>query len=177
VAALTGDTEGSAMSFYDGLGNGQTHSGALYQVSLILATIKLVEDQSKFYLLDTRPAVGNAGSEKQSIHFSGYRDRSILWRVGIGVFDQPDKNIRYAIEVCPHGGKSGRNVDVNRSVAEGAFAVQKCGGNHFSHGRRRELQLEFACIEPGHFRGVANEPVQAVALFVNDGEEFALLMS
>ena len=47
------------MGFDDGFHDRQAHAGTLYPVSLILATIKLVEDQSLFHVVDTYTLVGD----------------------------------------------------------------------------------------------------------------------
>ena len=60
VPELAGHADGAAVSFHDGLGDRQAHARALHQITLVLAAIKLVEDQTQFHLLDSRPAIGHA---------------------------------------------------------------------------------------------------------------------
>ena len=45
-------------------------------------------------------------------------------------------------------------------------------GDHVVNRQRLELQFDFAGVQPRHFRRFAHQPVQPVALFVDDRQQF-----
>ena len=68
------------------------------------------------------------------------------------------------------GGRSFAMATFTGRVARDVLALRERRGDNFRHRMGLELQFEFAGIEARHFGGVADQLVQAVALFVDDGE-------
>src|SRR6202034_4650148 len=54
-------------------------------------------------------------------------------------------------------------------------AILKRRGNQFAHAVRPGLKMYFARVQPGHFDGLADDAVDAVAFFVDDNQKFAPL--
>ena len=60
MIGLADDVDSAAMSGGDGFGDGKAHPGAVNEVALIFAAVKLIEDQAQLHFLDARAAVGDA---------------------------------------------------------------------------------------------------------------------
>ena len=52
------------MRLDNGLGDGETHAGALHTITLISATVELLEDQRLLQILDSRSLIGHADGDR-----------------------------------------------------------------------------------------------------------------
>ena len=77
VPQLASDSDLAAVSFYDSLGDGQSHASALYLQSLIAPTIKLLEDQRLLEIIDSRAMVRDARHHHPIPEFAGYLNRGL----------------------------------------------------------------------------------------------------
>ena len=87
-----------------------------------------------------------------------------------------NQNLASARQVHANARQFCRHTQIDTSIAERAFALRERGANHVRKRVRLEFQLHFARIQPRHFGGFANQPVQAIAFFVDDRQQFASLL-
>ncbi len=85
MAQLAGHADGPVLRDNQCLGNWQTHARSTYQVALVLAAIKFVEDHGLLEFIDSRTAVGDADGNRVSGQLGGDGDRLILRGIQIGI--------------------------------------------------------------------------------------------
>ena len=67
------------------------------------------------------------------------------------------------------------DLQLDRAVAQGGLEMQEGTFNQRRGFDRRTLQMNFASFEASHFGGFFDEVIEAVALFIDDGEKFELV--
>ena len=63
----------------------------------------------------------------------------------------------------------------DRARPQDSFADIQRAGNQIPRANSFQLQLDFAGLQPGHFRGFSHQTIQPVALFINDMQQFVPL--
>ncbi len=165
------------MGFEDGFGDGQSHAGALDDVTLVSAAVELVKDQVQFHFFDSGAAIGDAGDDATSLSFGGDGDGLFGRGIGIGVFNQANQHILDAVEIGADGRQSGGNLKAYGPGSEDGFALLERGGGDFGDVLGCEFKLELAGIQASHLGGVADQLVEAVAFLVDDGQQLVGLGS
>ncbi len=175
VAELAGDADGSFVRGDDGFGDREAHAGAADQIALIFAAIKLVENHGLFDVFDAGAAVGDAGGDGVAGLFGGDGDGLIFWRIEIGVVDELDDGFFDAIEIGGDWWEIVVDFDDDLAAGERGFGIGERGLDDVGNFGGLKIELDFAGFELGHFAGFFDEMIQAIALFVDDGEEFFAL--
>ena len=78
MVQLAGDGDRPAMGLNNGLGNGKSHASSLHAISLIFPTIKLVENQSLFHIINTGPLIGDTYYKSAFLKFCCDSNRSLI---------------------------------------------------------------------------------------------------
>ncbi len=81
-----------------------------------------------------------------------------------------------AVQISPHWRKIGTQFHNDVAARQRRIALGKRGLNDVADLRRREIQFKFSRLKPRHLRRFFDEPVQPVALFINDRQQFARLL-
>ena len=146
-----------------------------HAVTLVFAAIKFFENQdcsgSSIPLPRSATLVTTKSPLASAVIVMGWSARRIL----IGILDQMDQNFADAARSTrTRGSPAGISTRTSRSPSERSALVQR-GRHHILDRCGFNLQLDFAGIEPRHFAGFADEPVQSVAFLVDDGQQFVSL--
>src|SRR5258708_32828875 len=88
VPELAGHTDGSMLCGDQGLGNWQTHACSAYQIPLVFAAIKFVEDHGLLEVIDSGAAIGDADANDIPHQLRGDGNRLILRGVEVGIVNQ-----------------------------------------------------------------------------------------
>ena len=93
----------------------------------------------------------------------------------MGVIDQLDKHILSAVQIGADRGKIFGNIQDDRTVPERLLEVLQRAINDGPLQGRLHMQLNFSGFEPCHLRGFFHKAIQAITLFIDDGQKFVLL--
>src|ERR1700685_3158650 len=100
VAELAADSDGAAVEFDDGFGDGQAHAGALHARAQIASTIEFFEDHVQFHVVDACAVVGHAGHDfPAQAQFGHHVNGSVGGRIFSGIFQEMDKNLDDAVNI------------------------------------------------------------------------------
>ena len=158
------------------LAMGKAHAGALHEVALILATIKFFEDEGLLEVVNAGAAVGDAGDDEIAGRFRGDGDGLGRGRILIGVLEQMDKSLAGAGEIHANATAiPGCTFTLHDAIAESALALGKRGGDNVFDRARFELEFDFTGVQARHFTGFADQAIQAIGFFIDDGEKFLAL--
>ena len=113
---------------------------------------------------------------KIAAEFRGNGDGLVRRRILIGIFDEMNEDFRSANQVHANARQAFGNPHVNRAASEREFRLLEGGGDDVVNRVRRKMKLHFAGVQSSHFSGFADQAIQAIALFVDDGEEFVSLI-
>ena len=99
MAALAREAHRAAVRLDDGLGNRQTHPGALDAIALVATAIKFLENQILLGIVDSRTSICHAGDHKIAILLGGNRDRLLARRILVCIFEQVDQSFASASQI------------------------------------------------------------------------------
>ncbi len=163
------------MRFDDGFGDGQAHARALHQVALILTAIKFLEDEALLEVVNAGTTIGDAGDDEITGELRGDGDGLSSGRILIGVFKQMDQSFAGARNIHTDARQAGLYVHVHDAISERELTFAHGGGNNVFDGPRFKFEFDFAGVQARHFAGFADEAIQTIGFFVDDGEKFLAL--
>jgi len=160
----------------DGGDDGESEAGTGGELALIAAAIKLVEDEVAFVGCDARAVVFDADGEEirigGGVRDGGDADAAAAGGIFSGVLQEVAEDFADGGGVDEDVGEIGRGGEVDRVAGElgGVFVdgVVDEGGE----GLRLAAEFDGTVVLLRHFNGLADEAVEAVALFVDDGDQF-----
>src|SRR5437016_3752496 len=140
--------------------------------SPVFSAIELVKNHSLLEIIDARAAVGNAGGYGVARKFSGNGNGLLFGRVEIGVFDQLNERFFRALEIGPHRGKAVSYADVDAAPGQRALAMRQRGVNDVLDRCWSEIERHLSRFQLGHLASFFDKVIQAVALLIDDRQEF-----
>ena len=188
VAELAGDSDGAAVGVDDGAGDGEAHAGAANSVAVVLAAVELVEDHLLLAGVDAGAAVGYADGDHVGwsgglagltggLAVAGDEDGLRGGGVFDGVFEEVHQDFVDPRGVGEDVGQSGGEGDADLAAGVIGEALFDGGVDEIGDGLREEFEMDLVGVELRHLDGLFDEVVEAVGLFVDDGEEFGAGLS
>ena len=175
VAGLAGYTDLAAMGFDDCFGNGKAHACALHLQTLISTAIELFEYQGLFEIVDSRSTVGDAGHNGAVAELRCDLDRRFWGRVLGCVLQQLSYDFCDPAFVHPDQGQVGGEPHIDGMLSQCGFRFLDRSLDGLLDGTRLQLKFELVGVELRHLGSLAHQAIQAVAFFVDHGEQFEAL--
>src|SRR5215470_13018294 len=103
VAGLADNADLAPMQFDNRLGNGQSHSCALYHHALLASAIELLENHLLFELIDAGSVVGNARDDLRTVMLNSDMNGTVWWGVLRGVVQEMGNHFCDAVDIHLQG--------------------------------------------------------------------------
>jgi hypothetical protein len=170
AAGLAGDGEVAAVGFGDGATDGEAHAGAGRAVGLGAAAVEALEDEGLLGGVDADALVGDADGDGGGALLGGDGDGGAGEGVLGGVFEE------VADDLLQDGGVGADFEAFGDGDAEGVVFFGPGAGfagavDEPADGDGGEVHLDLLGVELRHLDGFGDEAVEAIALFVDDGEQ------
>lgn len=174
-AGSGGDGERAVVRLEDGATDGQSHAGAGGGAGGGVCAVEALEDEFLFGGVDALTVVGDGEDDGVCAALSREEDGRLSGGVFGGVFEQVDEDFFDVVGVGQDERKL-RNVLAEIVVGEDDGAGAHGGIDDGIEADGSEGHVDLLSVELGHFNGLGDEPVKAVGLFVDDGEQFVSLV-
>lgn len=132
--------------------------------------VEAVEDEGLFGGIDADAAVGDADGDEAVFLFGGDEDGGFGSGVFGGVFEEVAEHLADHLGVGGDVGESSE-FDVDGVVRAHGVAAFESGLDEVGDGDGGEVHVHFLGFNLRHLDGLADEPVEPVAFFVDDGKE------
>src|ERR1022692_182316 len=167
-----------SVGFYNRFANRQPHARSVNLHALVSSSIEFFEHKRLLEVIDAGAAIGDVDGEHLVAVFRlcGDANWSVRRRILRRVFDQVDQNLPDVRGVHPRQRKSGGDSDIHRMTKQKLLQFFERFLDYGCDGCGFEAEFDFVGIQLRHLGGFSDQPVQAVALFVDDREQFLLFL-